>query len=71
MEQVLAGDPGLVACFRLSGVLQFYASTIGGLAGETAALPALVADMRATTLKVVIIHTRRLLAFMRHCGPTC
>eukprot|EP00047_Mylnosiga_fluctuans_P019083 m.78466 g.78466 ORF g.78466 m.78466 type:complete len:660 (+) comp7966_c0_seq2:23-2002(+) len=52
IEQVLAGDPGLVVCFKLAGVLQFYAATIGGLAGETAALSALLTELRSNTLKM-------------------
>ena len=52
VEQVLSSDPGLVVCFQLAGVLQFYSVTLGGLAGETAVLPALISAMRASTLKV-------------------
>ena len=52
LEQVLASEPSLVLCFRLAGLLQFYTSALANLAGETAALPALVSEMRSSTLKV-------------------
>lgn len=66
MEQVLASDPELVLCFRLAGVLQFYVTALSNIAGETATISVVVADLRAATLKACFdalsVHAGSLLA---------
>eukprot|EP00048_Salpingoeca_helianthica_P017716 m.238701 g.238701 ORF g.238701 m.238701 type:complete len:648 (+) comp21943_c0_seq1:104-2047(+) len=66
VDQVLSTDVDLVTLFKIAGVLQFYFTTISGLAGETASLSALVAELRSNALKscfdALSIHANTLLA---------
>lgn len=66
IEQVLLSDSGLVMCYKIANILQFYGHTVVSLVHETAALSALLEDLRTFAMKVFLdrvnVHSANLLS---------
>ncbi|KJE97377.1 hypothetical protein CAOG_07248 [Capsaspora owczarzaki ATCC 30864] len=65
-DQVLLSQPGIVVCFKLTSLLQFYGDTIKQLMPEENALCAIIQGLRQLAIKVLLdalsIHARKLLS---------
>ncbi|KAJ3086103.1 Golgi transport complex subunit 6, partial [Quaeritorhiza haematococci] len=73
VEQVLASQPGAITCYRVSNLIQFYATTIVKAMGARAHLSAVLQDISEMSVKLFFdtlnAQASRLLRFVQTPGP--